>query len=1047
MKPKLLLLILFTGFCFFVRAQNFNWAYAFGSSADTAFAIGESMASDKHGNVYTLGNFTGTVDFDPSEDTCYLRSRPNQLVDGFISKTDAYGNFVWAKKLSGVNYYYNKPGLVIDSIGNIIVAWSFDWSLIYDRDTLAGKSMSDTIGSTSGFVMKVDSLGNLLWQKKLISNRYVVPEAIVLDKLGEICIAGAFSGAADFNPSADTFILNSVNFKRASFVLKLTAQGEFKWAKGFSGTFDQEAKSIAISASNKLVIGGWFNGKVDFDPNETSYFLESKINNSYILSLTPLGELYFAKSFEGGVNSCNSLVLDSIGNIFCTGNYKDTVDFNPDLGVVRKVSPNMNAYIAKFDSVGNYSWVKTLGGGFLGAIGETILLGDTGNVILSGEFNTSSFGPIDFDPGPGVYPVMGASKEDIFVLKLSSNGLFIWAKTIESFNNEKACGMAKDAYGNILLTGQFTSNVDFDPSASSFLLSGPNRDFGYVLKLGSCNLAIVKQPKNTVGVVGSNQKFSVGCNSANANYHWQINDGSGFKNITDTSHYAGVTNDTLLVKNIIYTPIAKYRCLIQEGTCKAVSYTATMPIVCDFKVIAEPKNDQVKEDSAALFVVKTNATLVAYKWQINTGAGFYDLLDTGVFTGSATDSLHISSVKFAQNGYAFRCVMIRANCTVVSAVANLFVGCNFAFSKHPVSKNVGVAQAVSFSAQVAQVAQVGVSYIWQENRGEGFKDILDTGVYAGSKTDSLIISRSLQLQNNAQYRCLAMLSNCQASSDTARLLVACRFRILVQPEPLYLRFYQKGVFKLLVSDSNVKYAWQTGRSLQVPFETVLDTNQSNILKIQNYNSGVGTQVYYRCLVSDSFCTLSTDTTTLTTCNNSSFLDQPLSQIVNKGTDVVLAVTTVAFIKNYQWQIRLADSSWADIANSATYGGATTAILTIYNFGIGLNNKVYRCKLVDGNCSIFSNPATITLYNPNGIQEQEELDASWVYPNPNTGQLTLDLAAQKLPLTYELTDLNGKIQLQGRLNQAQTQLDLHTLSSGCYFLRIGPYKPTKIIRIN
>jgi hypothetical protein len=381
----------------------------------------------------------------------------------------------------------------------------------------------------------------------------------------------------------------------------------------------------------------------------------------------------------------------------------------------------------------------------------------------------------------------------------------------------------------------------------------------------------------------------------------------------------------------------------------------------------------------------------------------------------------------------------RLNCNIISSQALLIVKCNFQFSVQPISSKIGVTEAIGFKAKVLNEL---ANYTWQENRGEGYKDILDTGVYFGSKTDSLFISRSSQFHNQAQYRCLVEINNCKSSSDTATLLVACKFSILVQPKSLYLRYYQNAIFEVIASDSNVSYKWQWANTPFGIFESYKDSNQSNRLKVlyTSYNPSS-----FRCLLSDSFCTLSSDIANINFCQNAKFLDQPKSQIVYKGTNVQLSVTTEAFTKNYQWQIKTSDSTYADLSNSSVYGGATNAILYIYNFGIGLNNKEYRCKLVDGNCSIYSNSAIISLYNPNGVLDQELLEPTAVYPNPNNGQITLDLPIMKFPIDYSVTDLNGKTLLNGVVNESKTGIDLRQYSSGCYFLNIATYKPIKLIK--
>src|ERR1041384_1633258 len=81
------------------HAQTLAWAKQLGGNSGHDIAC--SITSDINGNVYSTGYFAGTADFDPGASVFNLTS--NGLEDIFISKLNASGNFVWAKKIGGVN--------------------------------------------------------------------------------------------------------------------------------------------------------------------------------------------------------------------------------------------------------------------------------------------------------------------------------------------------------------------------------------------------------------------------------------------------------------------------------------------------------------------------------------------------------------------------------------------------------------------------------------------------------------------------------------------------------------------------------------------------------------------------------------------------------------------------------------------------------------------------------------------------------------------------------------------------------------------------------
>ena len=78
------------------QSQNptFQWAKSFGGiSGDNGY----KTLNDAAGNVYVMGSFRETVDFDPGPGVYNLTSVGQG--DIFISKFDASGNFLWVKTI------------------------------------------------------------------------------------------------------------------------------------------------------------------------------------------------------------------------------------------------------------------------------------------------------------------------------------------------------------------------------------------------------------------------------------------------------------------------------------------------------------------------------------------------------------------------------------------------------------------------------------------------------------------------------------------------------------------------------------------------------------------------------------------------------------------------------------------------------------------------------------------------------------------------------------------------------------------------------------
>lgn len=94
-------------------------------------------------------------------------------------------------------------------------------------------------------------------------------------------------------------------------------------------------------------------------------------------------------------------------------------------------------------------------------------LDPNGNTIISGSFT----GTADLDPGPAQHAFTSSGEFDGFVVKLDSEGEFVWAITYGGPENDGANDVAVDASGNVYVTGYITGTVDMEPGTGSTMVS------------------------------------------------------------------------------------------------------------------------------------------------------------------------------------------------------------------------------------------------------------------------------------------------------------------------------------------------------------------------------------------------------------------------------------------------------------------------------------------------------------------------------------------------------------------------------------------------
>jgi hypothetical protein len=123
---------------------------------------------------------------------------------------------------------------------------------------------------------------------------------------------------------------------------------------------------------------GSFSGTADFNPGVGIFNLISAGSRDIFVSqLNSNGEGVWAKSMGGlGQDGCYSVVIDSSGNVYTTGYFESTADFDPGVGIYNLTSAGgTDIFVLKlWGSSSNLPPVADVGGPYAAFSGETITL-------------------------------------------------------------------------------------------------------------------------------------------------------------------------------------------------------------------------------------------------------------------------------------------------------------------------------------------------------------------------------------------------------------------------------------------------------------------------------------------------------------------------------------------------------------------------------------------------------------------------------------------------------------------------------------------------
>lgn len=483
----------------FSSSGNLQWAYQMkGGSLTISEVEPRGIQTDSSGNVYVLGRFKGSVDFDGSS---------------------------------------------VDTTGNI--SSSVD---------------SFTAAKQDGFLLKLNAAGGFEWVKQMVSSTNgtndINPSSLDVGADGSVYIAGQFSGLTDLNYTAPTAQNDLLLQSGGGFVAKFSSAGNLVWTYEIEASMD----NVVVSNDRVLTAGTFCCVPVDFDAGSgTTSLSTGGFIDIYVMELNVNGEFQRVQHIKGGVNGDQMTTphvrIGSDGSIFVTGYY---FGVNPSSSGINFSPPNSsafrafvgvigtgNGFVAKYSPTFVFEWSSML----LPATPATssplqrtdiyaVDLTDDGGVVIGGTFN----GKVDLDPGTGVDEKTSAPTNgidyDAFVMKLNSSGSREWVNVLSNTSGKFIRSIVFGS-GYITVYGSFGGTLDFDPSASTYNVTASSTSafIWRVDRTGTSAPTVLPESNNNNG--NSNTGSNSGSNTS-GNTSTSSSATSGLPSTTEISGFKAV---------------------------------------------------------------------------------------------------------------------------------------------------------------------------------------------------------------------------------------------------------------------------------------------------------------------------------------------------------------------------------------------------------------------------------------------------------------------------------------------------------------------------
>ena len=369
------------------------------------------LAVDDSDNIYAIGYFQLTADFDPNiVDVHNLTS--NGGYDMFLAKYNKDGEFVWAHGMGDVEDDWIN-NIVIDEEQNIYVTGQFIGTVDFDG-TEGVLEINSTLDKYDGFLAKYNTDGEISWVFRMGGFYEDIANEVAVDKEGNIIVTGTFQGTADFD---GTFLTAAGGTmigwpeEGDAYIAKYNSDADLIWVKGirgdaeFNGGYSNSVISLALDQDDNIYVTGLIYGEGDFDVNDGEYVIETFDSyDSYFAKYSSDGNLIWAHVIAPKVFGFNlDMVIDANNDIYLTGdfNYSTGIPYEADFDVSDdnifelQAVGEKDVYIAKYDSSSALLWAYSIGGSGW-EFSTAISLDNNYDLCVGGWFYSTD----DFDANP-----------------------------------------------------------------------------------------------------------------------------------------------------------------------------------------------------------------------------------------------------------------------------------------------------------------------------------------------------------------------------------------------------------------------------------------------------------------------------------------------------------------------------------------------------------------------------------------------------------------------------------------------------------------------
>jgi len=382
---------------------------------------------------YLMSGYTNS----PSSPTDDITDNSRGLTDYWVVKLDENGQKQWDRRFGGSS----------DEYGNRMIQTADGGYLLggISASGISGDVTQSLIGQFDIWIVKIDALGNKLWDKRYGGDNFETFETIIATPDG-----GFLIGGDSFSNISGTKTQNNYSSSRDFWIIKMDASGNQLWDRRYGSAAEERLEVALTTSDGGYILAGTTNSTTtNGDITQAGWGAE----DFWVIKIDALGNKLWDKRYGGSNNDRLKVAIQASDNTLYFGGISSS---NISGSKTQNTYGGEDYWLVKTDGSGNILWDKDYGGGSTDYLAK-ILQTSTNEFLLGGITNSAA----GFDISQS-----NLGLHDYWILKIDGNGNKIINHRLGSSSDEFLLDFIRTTDGNYVLSGSSDGNISGDKTQS-----------------------------------------------------------------------------------------------------------------------------------------------------------------------------------------------------------------------------------------------------------------------------------------------------------------------------------------------------------------------------------------------------------------------------------------------------------------------------------------------------------------------------------------------------------------------------------------------------